>query len=458
MELESGGPSPRPTSAIPGPTGPELREALARYARDPLGESLALFEVYGDLVAMRRGPFLTVHAFHPDHARHVLVDHPDRFSRRTTPGRVLSSILGDGLITVDPPRWHDQRRATIPGFTRRALEANLPVIEQIFSAQIDELLERSAAGPIDVHEPLALMLLEVICQVVLGRSFDRSTLTRVRSAVEVSAASAPRSDLVAWTEGKPALDRAAFAERHSDYWASAALLDELVTDAIREHAKDGEQSTVLGALLGYRRESGAPFDEGEVRAQIKTLLLAGHETTLSALAFVLELLSRNPAELELVHDEVRRVGGDGPLSGLAQTDLPYAAAVVAEALRLYPPVPHLDRRAEVADVLGGYQVPRGTNVTLSPWVTQRRADLWPEPLRFEPRRFLERTPPGYLPFSLGPRTCIGRGLALLELQLFTALLARRARLVRDPGFELEVVPVITLHPRDCLLPLALRPR
>jgi cytochrome P450 len=159
-----------------------------------------------------------------------------------------------------------------------------------------------------------------------------------------------------------------------------------------------------------------------------------------------------------VREEVASVVGDGDVLPEQLEKLVYTEAVVAETLRLCPSVAHIDRRAEEEDVLSGFRIPRGASVALCPYVVQRRADLWDEPEKFEPARFLGKPPTAYFPFSLGPRTCLGRALSILEVKLFLAHIVRSLQLRVPDDYSLELDTNWTVHPKDSELLLWVQAR
>jgi cytochrome P450 len=206
-------------------------------------------------------------------------------------------------------------------------------------------------------------------------------------------------------------------------------------------------------LLGARDDDGNGMSDQQLRDETLTLLLDGHETTAIALSWSWYLLSQNPEAARKLHEELDRV-----LAGHAPTAadlprLPYTERVIKEALRLYPPA-YVILRLAIADAqIGDYLVPRGSSVGASPWVTQRCAKFFPEPLRFHPDRWTEefsRQLPrfAYFPFGGGPRICIGAQFALMQAALVLATIAQRWELQTAPGYRAELFPSITLRPKD----------
>ncbi|MFP2924124.1 cytochrome P450, partial [Pyxidicoccus sp. 3LG] len=241
---------------------------------------------------------------------------------------------------------------------------------------------------------------------------------------------------------------------HRRFDKDVATLDRVVRAIIeRRRREGGEHQDLLQMLMEARDEdTGERMSDTQLRDEVMTLLLAGHETTASALAWTVGLLSRNPEVRRNLEAELAR-----ELAGRRPTveDLPKLALtrrVVDESLRLYPPAWIFSRAAIQEDTVSGFRIPRGSYVLVVPWVTHRHPRLWADPEKFDPDRFLperERERPRftYFPFGGGPRQCIGNQFAQMELVLVLATLLQRVRLDLAPGHEFHPAPAITLRPR-----------
>jgi cytochrome P450 len=225
-------------------------------------------------------------------------------------------------------------------------------------------------------------------------------------------------------------------------------------DARRGH--ESEHHDLLSMLMLAKDESnGEHMSDQQLRDEVMTLFLAGHETTAVALSWTLYLLSQHPeAESRLRGELGQTLDGRNP----SLADLPsllYTRASLDESLRLYPPAWVTERKALGEDEVCGYRLPAGTTVVVSPYVTHRHPQLWPDPDSFEPQRFLNGHPAdrpryAYFPFGGGPRQCIGNYFALIEAQLILAMILQRYRLTLAPGWRVEPEPLITLRPKGGL--------
>ena len=229
-----------------------------------------------------------------------------------------------------------------------------------------------------------------------------------------------------------------------------ATLDKVVYGLIAERRKSGQDTgDLLSMLLAARdAETGEAMSDQQLRDEVMTLLLAGHETTSNTLNWIWYLLGKNPPVERRLHAELDEV-----LGGRVATvdDLPklrYTMMVVQESMRLYPAVWGIGRTPLQDDEIAGYHIPAGSSIILSQYVVHRHPDFWDQPEGFDPERFSGHPPAAYFPFGGGPRVCIGNNFALIEARLILATMAQRYRLQLVPGHPVVPDPVVTLRPRD----------
>jgi cytochrome P450 len=236
-----------------------------------------------------------------------------------------------------------------------------------------------------------------------------------------------------------------------------AALDKAINAVIaRRRQAGGGGDDLLAMMLAARdEETGAGMSDKQLRDEVATILMAGHETTANALNWTFYLLAAHPSVRATVEAEVARVLGPRAANADDVEKLNYTRQVIEESMRLYPPAHIISRRALAADELDGVHVPAGATVVISPWVMHRHRKWWDEPERFDPGRFTpERAAArprfAYLPFGGGPRICIGAAFALTEAVAILATVVKRYRLRLAPGFQVAPVGLITLRPRDGL--------
>jgi cytochrome P450 len=447
--------------AADGPLPAEMLRAVPAIRRDPLAYLEHVVATHGNLVAfpMPRTPVLLVNT--PDGARRVLQDNHRGYGKRTVQYEALGLVTGDGLLTADGDAWRRRRRIAQPAFRHGGLEA---VAEQAVAAG-STLARTWASAPgsvLDVDRAALRTMLEVVGRTLFAADLAADgervveAVDAALQAVVIRARSPLPAVLPGWlpTPSQRRLRRA------------VATLDDACLGVVRRRRAAGvreEDDDVLALLLRAADAEGG-LDEREIRDELVTLVIAGHETVASCLTWTLLLLAQHPDAQDRLAAELDALPTDDRPGWGSLPALPYTRAVVDEALRLYPPAWVITRRALDDDVVDGLAIPAGTLVVLSPWLLHRRGKSWPDPLRFDPERFLAAGAgrrPGrgdYLPFGAGPRLCIGRDVALVQAVLILAALLRGRRVERPDGdAPVRVDALVTLRPRGGL-PLRLAPR
>jgi cytochrome P450 len=433
--------------------------------RDQLGMYEALTAEYGDVVRLVVGPpglrrvlYLVTH---PDGVAQVLGD--GGYTKDTPFYEEIAAYLGDGLLTSDGGRWRRQRRVVAPLFSHRRVDGSVVVMADEaarVAARWSAAAERRV--PIDLSAEMVGFTLRTVGRVLFGADVDEAVAI-VRETFPVLNRHVRRRGLTPlrlprrWPT--PAARRAA-AARRALYRVVDAIIDQ------RRGAPAGGTDLVSLLLAARDPDTGAPLHPQQVRDQVLIFLLAGHETTSTAITFACHLIGRHHDVQRRVHREVDEV-----LAGRTPTAddlgrLTYTRMVIKEAMRLYPPAYALGRRAPAGAWIGGlrgphgeasraglaegHRIPPGSIIVLAPWVTHRRADLWPDPTRFDPDRFTagtEATRPryAYLPFAGGLRGCIGEHFAVTEALVAVATLLGRYALESDPA-PVAVSTDLTLRP------------
>ncbi|MET0405348.1 MAG: cytochrome P450 [Cystobacter sp.] len=437
----------------PQPPGHWLWGHLPERASNPLGLYLRSREQFGDVVRFRMGPIYVEQLTHPDHVKYVLADACARYSKgpifdKTRP------LVGNGLVTSTGDFWKRQRRLVQPSFHRERLEGFARVITETAAEVLDEWEPRVNAGePVRVFPEMMRLTLRVAVRALFG--VDVSEQTRELSEAFTTALDITNERIISPLPYKPWLYRLPTRGNRA-FQGAMETLNPIVENIIaqrRARADADASQDLLGMLMAARdADTGDTFDDVQLRDEVMTILLAGHETTATALSWAFHLLENNPEQEALLHEEVDRVLG-GRLPTLEDVSkLRYTGCVFEEAMRLYPPIWAIPRVAEEEDVVGGYRIPKGDLVLLVPYVTHRHPDFWSEPERFEPTRFLpenskQRPRWAYLPFGGGQRQCIGNSFAMMEAQFVLAMVAERFRLRGVDGQHVLADALVTLRPR-----------
>jgi cytochrome P450 len=426
--------------------------------RDPLAFLTRLRDEHGDLVTFRVGGERMLLASHPDHVREILVTQQRNFRK----GRGLERarlLLGDGLLTSEGEHHLRQRRLAQPAFHRARVVG--------YARTMATLGERTAANwtdgqRFDVHDEMMRLTLAIVGKTLFDAEVGGAEAGAIGEALDQAFASfglamLPMGELLARLP-LPAARR---------FRAARERLDATVYRIIAERRAGGDddRGDLLSMLMTARDEeadaAGDPASRGmsdlQLRDELLTIFLAGHETTANALTWTLHLLAQHPEAEAALHRELDDVLG-GPGGRAVEADdvarLPYARQVVAESMRLYPPAWVIGRRAVEPFEIGGFRVPARTVVLTSQWLVHRDARWFERPEAFDPSRWApaaaaERHRFSYFPFGAGTRVCIGEQFAWTEAVLLLAAVARRWRLRLEPGELARVTPepIVTLRPR-----------
>jgi cytochrome P450 len=436
------------TEIAVGPSGPLALRYWARMLRDPLATYGALSRNYGDAVRM---PFSRNHVFfllgRPEHAEHVLVAHQDRYVKAFT-YRPLRAFLGDGLLTSEGATWQRHRRLVQPVFSHRHIQSFAPAIV----AAARERSTRWVPGTtIDLAAEMRTLTMDVIGRVLFGTNLAAEAEPVGRAVSRLQGAMMAATLLPGVMS--PQRTRAVATRIFPRLGSAAGTLESLVTKIIdaRLAAPHAEPSDLLDMLLAAG-QGDQPLSREEIRDEVMTLVLAGHETTANTLTWALTLLSRYPSARDRLVAEVVEVLGERDPDANDVDSLVWTQAVVSEAMRLYPPAWTIERDAATDDNIAGIEISAGDTVAISPYLLHRNSEFWPNPEGFDPRRFLpentvKRPRYAFLPFGGGRRICVGAGLAQLEATLGLATLARAAPLDLVATSPVRARADVTLHPR-----------
>lgn len=441
-----GRPPRTPASAAPG----MLRDLVT----DRLAMMSAAAERYGDAVRMVAGPKTLYFFNHPDHAKHVLTENSGNYHKGIGQAHAKRA-LGDGLLTSEGELWRAQRRTIRPVFQHQRIAGQADAVAKEAAALVDRLKARVGRGPVDLAEEATGLTLGVLGRTLLesdlhafdtiGASFEAVQDQAMFDMVTMNA-------LPVWLPF-PTQTRFRRARRE---------LQRIVGRLVRDRLPGGDGDDALSRILAGAGAEEDPRSRGRrVRDELVTLLLAGHETTASTLSWAFYLVDRHPGTAERLREEAVRVLGDRAPTYEDLHELTFTTMVVQEAMRLYPPVWILPRRALADDEVGGYRVPAGADVLICPYTLHRRPDSWEDPERFDPDRFDpdrrdERHRYAYIPFGAGPRVCVGSNLGMLEAVFVLAAVSRELRLNLPTGHKVRPEPMLSLRVRGGL-PMNVRP-
>jgi cytochrome P450 len=426
----------------PGPKGRFLIGSALPLIRDPFNFPIRCARDYGDVVRIRLGPQVFYLLNHPEDIGCVLRGNYRQF-RKDRGTRMLSSFLGQGLVTSDGELWRRQRRLTQPAF-------QLDQIQKYGSIMVEateRLLRDWQPGQTrDIHADMMRLTLDIVAQTLFSARMTGQA-DRVGRAMEVIMHHfASILILIPGWHWLP-------TPGNRRYYKAVRELDAVMYETIAQRRASGAGGTdLLARFLAAQDEDGSQMTDRQLRDELVTLFLAGHETTALALSFCFYLLAGHPDAEARLAAEVDEVLHGQPPTNADVPGLRYTEWVVKESMRLYPPVPSIGREALSDCEIHGYHVPKGTQLALLQWVVHRDPRWFADPEVFQPERWdndlAKRLPRcAYFPFGDGPRICIGNHFAMMEAVLILATVIQRYRLALAPDHRLELLPSVTLRPK-----------
>lgn len=408
---------------------------------------------YGDIIQLRLGPRTAFALFHPEHVYHVLVKRRENFTKQARGYQKLRKIVGNGLVTSEGDFWLRQRRLAQPAFAPQRLAgfaATMVTAADEMTRAWSDSANRNER--VNIASQMMQLTLRIVGETLLGTDVTGEAHD-VGECLTLVLEETSRRIHTPWD----------FQERiptptNRRFDQALDRLNRAVHRIINERRqRPGSGDDLLSMLMAARDdETGLQMTDQQLRDEVMTFFLAGHETTAVALTWIWYLLSKHVDVRRRVEEEADRVlGGRLPTSD----DFPklaYTKLVVQESMRLYPPVWGMARLTAKDEQLGDLLIPARSPVLLVQYVTHRHAEFWDNPEGFDPERFQpsqveRRHPYAYFPFGAGPRTCIGNHFALLEAVLIVATVASNWRLNLVPGAPVIPQPRVTLRPKGGLL-------
>ncbi len=384
----------------------------------------------------------------PEALRHVLRDRVEDYPKSMVTKLILGSAISKSLFVLDGAEWRWQRRAAAPGFGHRNIAAMAPIMvgaAERSALRIGQAADTGGQRAFDAFDEMVAATFEVIADVTLsgGAGFDRH---KVHQAIEAYIAQTARVSLLD-VVGAPAwVPRPGRLFSAGPMRAVQQLADDIIADRRRQGALPVPDLLDL-LIAGEDPQTGRRMTPDELRDNLLTFIVAGHETTALTLSWALYLMAFAPEIQDAAAEEARALQ-DRPATMADLPGLPLIRRIVDEALRLYPPAAFLARTAQVQDRILGREIRPGDTVILPIYALHRHKKLWDDPDAFDPDRF--RRPPerfAYLPFGDGPRICIGAAFALQEAVLILATLLARFRFAAVPGRDPKPVMILTLRPQ-----------
>lgn len=429
----------------PGPKGHPILGVMREFNRDILGFIRHCHD-YGDVVRARFFYVTGYFLFSPEDIEYILSTNAKNFIKpMTLRSNFFSRLLGNGLLTSEGEFWRRQRRLAQPAFHRQRISAYGDVMVEFTERMICSWQPGETR---DIHRDMMKLTLEIVARTLFNADVSGDTDRVGKILSELVKPFASQATL------KWILDNRLPTPAHFRFHRTVRQIDEIVYRIIAERRASGrDEGDLLSMMLQAQDEDGSQMTDAQLRDEVMTLFLAGHETTALTLSWSWYLLGLNPETEAKFHAELDEV-----LAGRRPTfaDLPqlkYTEKIAKESMRLYPPAFGVGREAIADCEIGGFRIPAGAQIFAFQWVTQRDPRYFEAPDKFDPDRwteeFVSQLPKyAYFPFGGGPRACIGNTFAMMETILALATIGQKFRLRLAPDHKVELMPAMSLRPKD----------
>ncbi|MCE9499217.1 MAG: cytochrome P450 [Leptospira sp.] len=400
---------------------------------------------YGEIARFRFGNRVAYIITNPEHIRHVLVENNQNYTKSVL-YKEVKHVVGNGLLTSEGDFWRRQRKLAQPSFHKQKIIG----FAEMMVSENDKMLQEWESGknPFDVSQEMMKLTFSVVGKTLFGSDIS-SFSDRVGESLYagIEGAANRMKSIIKFPLSVPTPANIRFNRAISE-------MDKIVYSIIAEKKKNPPGGADLLSMLIDARdeETGEGMNELQLKDEIVTFMLAGHETTSTTLTWAFYLLSKYPEVAKKIRSEVIDVLGDRNPSLEDVSKLKYTTMVIEETMRLYPAIWVIQRNSIGWDEFGGYKIPPGTIVSMPQYIVHRDPLYWENPEGFDPERFSEersknRPKYSYFPFGGGPRTCIGNIFAMMEATIILSMAVRKFRLDLVPGFKVEKQALLTLRPK-----------
>ncbi len=425
----------------PGPDGLPLLGNQVAFLRDPYGFMTQTAREYGDIASWKDPEGRVYQLNHPDYIEHVLVQNNENYVKGDRFQSVLGPLTGNGILNSEGAVWRRNRHLIQPAFHPDRIQEYATMMTDFTEAALESWDDGQTRL---VHEDMMEVTLKIVARALFGVDVDEHVDT-IGSALEQFMDATETLSNFVLPPNVPTPTRRRIQRARED-------LDEVVYRLIEQRRTNPTDHDVISKLLEATDERGTGMSDEQIRDEVVTLLLAGHETTALSLTLTMYLLSKNPQVEQRLVAELEDVLGDRSPTMDDLSDLTYTERVVKESMRLYPPVPGIVREPVKPDVIDGYEIEPGSTVRMHQWVVHRDPRWYDDPLAFRPGRWtdeMEADLPklAYFPFAAGPRRCIGDRFAMLEARLILATVYRDYHLELVPGTDLDLMATVTARPK-----------
>jgi cytochrome P450 len=378
--------------------------------------------------------------------QHVLKTNAENYHKSEIQVKRMGHFLGKGLLTSHGEVWRTQRRLIQKGFDRKQLEVLSSIMQDSLADSLRDFDRQARIGPVDIYPHLMRITFGMVGRSLFGARLKDEDIDLISQTISTVQEFMVRQTIQPYLN--PWFAVSGQLRRHEEMRTRA---DGILLDYIRRRRREAPGHDLLQVLMDARYSDGEGMSDELVLSESMQLLVAGHETSSNALSWLLYLLSSRPDCLERLRREFDSVLGGAPLSYSDVPKFEFAAQVIQEALRLYPPFWMVDRMAVADDCAGNLAIPRGSTVIVFIYGAHHSPQYWENPESFDPERFSKaneklRSSLTYLPFGAGPRGCIGGNYAMLQMLMILSVLLRKYDFRLVPGQTIEARPMVILRP------------
>jgi len=379
--------------------------------------------------------------------QHVLKTNAENYQKSEIQVKRMGHFLGKGLLTSHGEVWRTQRRLIQKGFDRKQLDVLSSIMQDSLAESLQDFDRQARLGPVDIYPALMKMTFKMVGRSLFGARLNDDDIDLISQTISTVQEFMVRQTIQPYLN--PWFSVSGELRRHEEMRLRA---DGILLDYIKKRRQEAPGHDLLQILMDARYSDGHGMSDELVLSESMQLLVAGHETSSNALSWLLYLLSLRPDCLDRVRQEFDSVLGGAPLTFSDVPKLEFAAQIIQEALRLYPPFWMVDRMALSDDQAGDLAIPRGSTVVVFVYGVHHSRQYWPNPESFDPERFSKANEKlhrafAYLPFGAGPRGCIGGNYATLQILMILRDLLRRYDLRLAPGQTIEPRPMVILRPK-----------
>ena len=438
-----------PAQKVSGPKGKLLFGNYFEFDRDPLNFILRCSQDYGDIVRLKAFNLEFYLLNHPDLIEEVLVTKNKIFIKdKGLKTRSSRRLFGQGLLTSEGDFWLRQRRLSQPAFHKERIAGYGAVMVRDTTRMINQWKNGEVR---DIHADMMRLTLGIVAETLFGTDATANAEV-VGNALEIVSEQFSSQGGISQL-----LDNLFPTPNYLKFEKVVQRLDEIIYQIIdQRRAHTGDRDDLLSMLLKARDDDGSRMSDKQLRDELMTLFLAGHETTALTLSWTWLVLGQHPEVERKLFEEIESVLGERMPAVADLPRLQYTDMVVKESMRLYPPAWMIGREAMEDCEIGGCRIPKGAQVLMSQWSMHRNPGYFSDPIRFHPERWQmeesKRLPKyAYFPFGGGPRLCIGNAFAMMEANLILATIAQKCRLELQPNQKITPMPSITLRPKEGIL-------